>query len=62
MREMQWVKPQLVEQLRFVERTAENRLRQAAFFGLRFDKSAREVRREPWLTPLGLRRIYQPGK
>ena len=24
----------------------------AAFLGLRFDKSAREVRREPWLTPI----------
>jgi ATP-dependent DNA ligase len=46
MREMQWAKPQLVEQIRFVEWTAENRLRHAAC-GLRFDKSAREVRREP---------------
>ena len=24
----------------------------AAFLGLRFDKSAREVRRGPWLTPI----------
>jgi bifunctional non-homologous end joining protein LigD len=47
MREMQWAKPQLVEQIRFVEWTAENRLRHAAFLGLRFDKSARDVRREP---------------
>ena len=46
MREMQWVKPELVAQVRFVEWTAEGRLRHAAFLGLRSDKSAREVRRE----------------
>jgi ATP dependent DNA ligase C terminal region len=46
MREMQWVKPKLVAQVRFVEWTAEGRLRHAAFLGLRPDKSAREVRRE----------------
>ena len=43
---MQWVKPELVAQIRFVEWTAEGRLRHAAFLGLRSDKSAREVRRE----------------
>jgi DNA ligase D-like protein (predicted ligase) len=47
MRDMHWTKPQLVAQVRFVEWTAENRLRHAAFLGLRLDKSAREVRREP---------------
>jgi ATP-dependent DNA ligase len=46
MREMQWVKPELVAQVRFVEWTAEGRLRHAAFLGLRSDKGAREVRRE----------------
>ena len=46
MREMQWVKPELVAQIRFVEWTAEGRLRHAAFLGLRSDKSAREVWRE----------------
>ena len=46
MREMHWTKPQLVAQIRFVEWTAENRLRHAALLGLRFDKSAREVRQE----------------
>ena len=46
MREMQWVEPELVAQIRFVEWTAEGRLRHAAFLGLRSDKSAREVRRE----------------
>jgi len=35
-----------MRQIRFVEWTAEGRLRHAAFLGLRSDKSAREVRRE----------------
>ena len=43
---MQWVTPELVAQIRFVEWTAEGRLRHAAFLGLRSYKSAREVRRE----------------
>jgi bifunctional non-homologous end joining protein LigD len=47
MREMHWTRPQLVAQIRFVEWTAEKRLRHAAFLGLRLDKSAREVRQEP---------------
>jgi bifunctional non-homologous end joining protein LigD len=46
MREMQWVKPERVAQIRFVEWTADSRLRHAAFLGPRSDKSAREVRRE----------------
>ena len=46
MGEMQWTKPQLVAQIRFTEWTAENRLRHAAFLGLRVDKTASEVRRE----------------
>ena len=46
MREMQWTRPQLVAQIRFTEWTADHRLRHAAFLGLRFDKTAREVRRE----------------
>ena len=44
--EMQWTKPQLVAQIRFLEWSAENRLRHAAYLGLRMDKVAREVRRE----------------
>ncbi len=43
---VEWVKPELVAQIRFVEWTSEGRLRHAAFLGLRPDKSAREVRRE----------------
>jgi bifunctional non-homologous end joining protein LigD len=46
MAEMTWVLPQLVTQIRFVEWTAEGRLRHAAFIGLRADKAAKDVRRE----------------
>jgi len=46
MAEMQWVKPQLVVQVRFVEWTATGRLRHAVFLGLRADKQAREVHHE----------------
>jgi bifunctional non-homologous end joining protein LigD len=47
MSEMNWTRPKLVAQIRFVEWTAEGRLRHAAFLGLRDDKAARDVRREP---------------
>ena len=46
MREMQWVTPALVAQIRFVEWTAEGHLRHAAYLGLRTDKKAGAVRRE----------------
>ena len=46
MTELQWVKPQLVVQIRFVEWTAEGLLRHSAFLGVRSDKRARDVRRE----------------
>jgi bifunctional non-homologous end joining protein LigD len=46
MNEMQWVKPRLVAQIRFVEWTADGHLRHAAFLGLREDKVARDVGRE----------------
>jgi DNA ligase D-like protein (predicted ligase) len=46
MAEMQWVRPRLVVQIRFVEWTADGLLRHAAFVGLRTDKDARSVRRE----------------
>ena len=46
MREMQWVKPQLVVQIRFVEWTAEGRLRHAVYVGERLDKRPLDVRRE----------------
>jgi DNA ligase D-like protein (predicted ligase) len=46
MQEMQWVKPKLVAQIRFVEWTADGHLRHAVFLGLRADKKARDIRRE----------------
>ena len=46
MREMQWLKPVVVAQIRFVEWTSDGHLRHAAFLGLRTDKRASEVRRE----------------
>ena len=46
MAQMQWVKPTLVVQVRFVEWTADAHLRHAAFVGMRADKTARQVRRE----------------
>jgi bifunctional non-homologous end joining protein LigD len=46
MAEMQWLRPAMVAQIRFVEWTAEGHLRHAAFLGLRSDKRAAAVRRE----------------
>ena len=45
MREMRWVRPRLVAQVRFVEWTADSHLRHASFLGLRSDKPANRVRR-----------------
>ena len=45
MSEMQWVRPSLVAQIRFVEWTVDGHLRHSAFLGLRDDKAAREVTR-----------------
>lgn len=46
MKEMRWLHPTLVAQIRFVEWTADGHLRHAAFLGLRGDKGARQVTRE----------------
>ena len=46
MKEMRWLKPALVAQVRFVEWTADGHLRHSAFLGLRHDKAARNIRRE----------------
>ena len=46
MGEMVWTRPETVVQIRFVEWTAEERLRHAAFLGVRMDKVAADVRRE----------------
>jgi bifunctional non-homologous end joining protein LigD len=44
MKDATWVKPKLVAQLAFAEWTADGRLRQPVFLGLRRDKSPRECR------------------
>ena len=46
MQEMQWLRPSLVVQVRFVEWTAEGHLRHAAFVAVRSDRTPTEVRRE----------------
>jgi bifunctional non-homologous end joining protein LigD len=46
MRFCQWVRPELVCQVRFTEWTNDEHLRQPVFLGLREDKSAAEVARE----------------
>jgi len=46
MKTLEWVKPKLIAQIRFVEWTAEGRLRHAKFLSLRHDKSPRELHRE----------------
>ena len=45
--DVQWVAPQLVAQVRFGEWTHDNHLRHPAYLGLREDKEAGEVTREP---------------
>lgn len=46
MKDMTWLRPKVVVQIRFVEWTAEGNLRHSAFVGLRHDKSASKIRRE----------------
>ena len=46
MREVQWLRPDLVCQVRFAEWTGDGLLRQPVFLGLRRDKAARDVVRE----------------
>jgi bifunctional non-homologous end joining protein LigD len=46
MHEMQWTKPELVVQVKFVEWTAEGRLRLPKFLGVRMDKAASDVMRK----------------
>jgi ATP-dependent DNA ligase len=47
MADCQWLEPRLVAQVEFLEWTVDDHLRQAKFVGLRENKSARDVRREP---------------
>ena len=44
MKNATWVKPKLVAQIAFAEWTADDKLRQPVFLGLRRDKIARECR------------------
>ena len=46
MKTLQWVKPKLLAQIRFVEWTAEHRLRHAKFLSAGSDKPAKDVHRE----------------
>jgi bifunctional non-homologous end joining protein LigD len=50
-RGVNWVKPELVAQVRFATWTADDFVRQAAFLGLRDDKRAEDVRREDIAAP-----------
>ena len=50
-RRAHWVKPSLVAEVRFVEWTDDGTLRHSSFVGLRADKPAREVVREPVDSP-----------
>jgi bifunctional non-homologous end joining protein LigD len=45
-KEVTWVKPQLVAQIKFAEWTRDNILRVPVYLGLRLDKSAKQVRKE----------------
>jgi ATP-dependent DNA ligase len=47
MKNCHWLKPKLVAQIDFTEWTPDGHLRHAAFVGLRRDKNARDVLREP---------------
>jgi ATP-dependent DNA ligase len=47
MKECRWLRPVLVGQFEFLEWTADGHLRHSRFLGLREDKPAREVKREP---------------
>jgi ATP-dependent DNA ligase len=47
MKDCVWLKPQFVAQVHFTEWTPDGHLRHAAFVGLRQDKNARDVVREP---------------
>jgi DNA ligase D-like protein (predicted ligase) len=46
MQEMQWTRPKVAAQIRFVEWTADGHLRHAVFLGLRTDKKMGRIRRE----------------
>ena len=51
-----WVRPDLVAQVRFIEWTSDGLLRQPVFLGLRDDKPAKDVTRDP-----GVRQTTEPA-
>ncbi len=57
-----WVHPTLVAQVRFATWTSDNLVRQAAFLGLREDKSATEVVRESATVAPQPKRAHSPSK
>jgi bifunctional non-homologous end joining protein LigD len=57
-----WVVPELVVQVRFATWTADNLVRQAAFLGIREDKTANEVVREEPDRSIGPKRTHSRAK
>ena len=57
-----WVTPELVAQVRFTEWTGDRKLRHPVYLGLRDDKSAREVTREPTAARAGRPRKALPAR
>jgi bifunctional non-homologous end joining protein LigD len=53
MRKVTWISPAFVAQIKFAEWTEDGLLRQPVFLGLRRDKAAKDVGREPGPIPTG---------
>jgi bifunctional non-homologous end joining protein LigD len=58
-KDIRWVRPELVAELQFASWSGSGRVRQAAYLGLREDKSAAEVVREP-ADPTAERKAVSP--
>jgi len=55
-----WIRPELVAQVRFTEWTADNKLRHPVYLGMRDDKRAADVHREPSPRTTNLERQAKP--
>lgn len=53
MKTLRWLKPKVVVEVSFVEWTKDGLLRHSEFVGVRDDKRAREIRREPIARKIG---------